>query len=353
MVSDMDYSSFAVGKRMVGDGQPVFIVVDVAQAHDGSLGTAHAFIDVIAHCGADAVKFQTHIAAAESTPFEPFRVKFSRQDATRYDYWKRMEFTANQWRGLAEHAREKGVEFLSSPFSIEAVDLLDSLGVPAWKIGSGEIANDHLLTRLLQSGKPIFVSTGMSSLAEIDSCLMRILSTQIPCLLYQCTSLYPCPPEQVGLQMLKEFRKRYAVPVGLSDHSGSPWFGVAATALGAASVEVHIAMSRESFGPDVLASLTPDDLSTMVRGIREVETSMRVPVDKDVFAAAHSELRTLFGRGIVTRMPVKKGTVLTAEMLSTKKPKKGLPPAFMPELLGRVVRCDLSADHFILFEDLL
>jgi len=348
----MDCGVFAVGKRSVGDGQPVFIVVDVAQAHDGSLGTAHAFIDIVARAGADAVKFQTHIAAAESTPDEPFRVKFSRQDATRYDYWKRMEFTAEQWRGLAEHAAEKGLEFLSSPFSVEAVDLLEKLGVPAWKIGSGETTNDHLLARLLPSGKPVLVSSGMSTLAEIDSILKRIESMQIPCLLYQCTSLYPCPPEQVGLESLQELRRRYGVPVGLSDHSGSPWFGVAAAALGAASVEVHIAMSRESFGPDVAASLTPEDLTRMVRGIREVEASLKTHVDKDEFANTHSELRSVFGRGIVTKVSVKKGTVLTEEALSTKKPTKGLPPSAMQDLIGRVVLRDLPEDYFILFEDL-
>lgn len=348
----MDQQVFAVGKRLVGDSQPTFIVVDVAQSHDGSLGTAHAFIDIIAQTGADAVKFQTHIAAAESTLDEPFRVKFSRQDATRYDYWKRMEFTFDQWRGLAEHAKEKGLEFLSSPFSLEAVDLLESVGVPAWKIGSGETANDHLLSRLLQSGKPVFVSSGMSSLAELDSIMTRIKDRQIPCLLYQCTSLYPCPSEQVGLKFLQEFRRRYGVPVGLSDHSGSPWFGVAATALGAASVEVHIAMSRESFGPDVAASLVPEDLSRMIRGIREVESSLRMSLDKDAFALDHMELRSLFGKGIVTKAPVKKGTILTEQILTIKKPAKGLPPSALPEVIGRVVQRDLPADHFILLEDL-
>ncbi len=348
----MDISKFSIGQRLVGDGQPVFIVADVAQAHDGSLGTAHAFIDSIARAGADAVKFQTHIASAESTQFEPFRVKFSRQDATRYDYWKRMEFTHDQWQGLAEHAWERGLEFLSSPFSVEAADVLEKIGVPAWKIGSGEIANSHLLDHLLQSGKPMLVSTGMSSVAEIDACMLRISGTSTPCLLYQCTSLYPCPPEKVGLHLLQKFRDRYGVPVGLSDHSGSPWFGVAAAALGAASVEVHIAMSRESFGPDVVASLTADELALMVRGIREVERSLRAPVDKDAFAAEHAELRAVFGRGIVTRMPIKKGTRLSADMLSTKKPAKGLPPSAMPEILGRIVLGDLPADHFIQLEDL-
>src|SRR5690242_20837270 len=120
------------------------VIGEVALSHDGSVGLAHAFVDAIANAGADAVKFQTHIAAAESTPSEPFRVKFSRQDKTRYDYWKRMEFTEDGWQGLADHARERGLLFLSSPFSIEAVDLLERIGVPLWKIASGETSNTTL-----------------------------------------------------------------------------------------------------------------------------------------------------------------------------------------------------------------
>ena len=120
------------------------------------------------------MKFQTHIAAAESTPAEPFRVKFSRQDATRYDYWERMEFTEEQWRGLAEHCRERGVLFISSPFSLEAVDLLERIGQPLWKIASGEVSNTRLLDRVLETGAPVLLSTGMSPLAEIDAAVARV-----------------------------------------------------------------------------------------------------------------------------------------------------------------------------------
>src|SRR5437660_3801494 len=145
------------------DGRPearCLIVGEVAQAHDGSLGTAHAFIDAIATAGADAVKFQTHIASAESTPEEPWRVKFSMQDATRYEYWKRMEFTEEQWCGLKKHALEKGLKFLSSPFSVEAVELLTRVGVAAWKVASGEVSNEPMFRAMASSGLPIFYLTG-------------------------------------------------------------------------------------------------------------------------------------------------------------------------------------------------
>src|ERR671939_371718 len=137
------------------------IIGEVAQAHDGSLGLAHAFIDAIADAGAHAVKFQTHIAAAESTPGEPWRVKFSRQDASRYDYWKRMEFTEEQWHGLKQHADESGVQFLSSPFSVEAVELLTRVGVAAWKVASGEVSNQPMFQKMAETRWPILLSTGM------------------------------------------------------------------------------------------------------------------------------------------------------------------------------------------------
>jgi N,N'-diacetyllegionaminate synthase len=193
------------------------IVAEVAQAHDGSLGMAHAYIDAIANAGADAVKFQTHIAAAESTPSEPWRVKFTEQDATRYDYWKRMEFTEPQWHGLKKHAEEKGLSFLSSPFSVEAVELLTRVGVAAWKIASGEVNNIPLFERLASTGLPIFLSTGMSSLDEIDAAVEQVKGSGAALTVLQCTSAYPCPAEKVGLNLIPFFRERYQCNVGLSD----------------------------------------------------------------------------------------------------------------------------------------
>src|SRR5438093_768228 len=160
--------SFRVGPRPVGAGHPCLIVGEIAQAHDGSLGFAHAFIDSFAGAGADAVKFQTHIAAAESTPAEPWRVKFSPQDVTRYDYWRRMEFAEEHWDGLKRHAEERGLVLLSSPFSGEAVDLLERLGMVAWRVASGEVPNAPLLDRLLATKGPLLLPSGMSSLTELD-----------------------------------------------------------------------------------------------------------------------------------------------------------------------------------------
>lgn len=339
-----------IGPHTLGPGHPVFIVMEVAQAHDGSLGTAHAFIELASAVGADAVKFQTHIASAESTKREPFRVKFSRQDETRYDYWKRMEFTAEQWKGLATHAMEKGLVFLSSPFSLEAVDVLEDCGVPAWKVGSGEVGNTLLLERMLETGKPILLSTGMSSWEEIDYAVALIQQAGAPLMLYQCTSKYPCRPEDVGLRLIQSMQDRYGMPVGLSDHSGSPYFGIAAAALGAASVEVHMTMSSYAFGPDVPVSLVPEDLKRLVEGIRLIERAMRPPLGKDAMALQLEPMRAMFGRSIVAATDLKKGTILGHEHLAVKKPAGGIPPSELTAFIGKTLLEDVVMDTPMSFD---
>lgn len=321
------------------------IVGEVAQGHDGSLGMAHSFIDACARAGADAIKFQTHIAAAESTPSEPWRVKFSRQDASRYDYWRRMEFTEEQWHGLKQHADERGLQFLSSPFSIEAVDLLTRVGVAAWKVASGEVSNTLLLDRMLATGLPMLLSSGMSSLHELDAAVAMVQKVGVPLTVLQCTSAYPCPPEKIGLNMLSFLRDRYECAVGLSDHSGTIYAGLAAATLGISMLEVHVTFSREMFGPDVPASVTLEELRQLVEGIRFIEAMRAHPVDKDAMAETMAPLRHLFTKSVVACTDLPAGTVLRAEHLTVKKPGTGIPAARLHDLIGRTLSCAVARDQ--------
>lgn len=328
------------------------VIGEVAQAHDGSLGTAHALIDAIAAAGADAVKFQTHIAAAESTPGEPWRVRFSPQDESRYDYWKRMEFTAEQWAGLKAHAEERGLLFLSSPFSVEAAEMLDRLGTKAWKVASGEVGNPVLFDFLLGTDKPVMISTGMSPLAEIDAAVARVVERGAPLAVLQCTTAYPCPPEKVGLNLIPFFRERYGCAVGLSDHSGTIYPGLAAVTLGAEVLEVHVTLSREAFGPDVPASLTTAELRQLVEGVRFLARALSHPVDKDGMAGEMEPLRRMFTKSVVARADLPEGTVLAPEHLAVKKPGGGIPASRMAELIGGRLRRAVKADEPLRFEDL-
>ncbi len=331
----------------------VMVVGEVGQAHDGILGTAHAFVDAIADAGADAVKFQTHIAAAESRTDEPWRVEFSYQDASRYDYWRRMEFAPDAWAGLRRHAESRGLAFLSSPFSLEAVALLREVGVAAWKVASGEVANPPLLDAVAATGQAVLLSSGMSSWSELDAAVERLRAGGAgPLAVLQCTSMYPLTPERVGLNVLAQIRQRYGCAAGLSDHSGSIVAALAAVALGARVVEVHVTLSRAMFGPDVAASVTHDELATMVRGIRHVEVMLRSPVDKDAMAEELAPMRALFGRSLVPRAPLPAGHRLADGDLVAKKPGGGIPPARLASVVGRRLRRPLDVDEPLADHDL-
>ncbi|MEM7285157.1 MAG: N-acetylneuraminate synthase family protein [Actinomycetota bacterium] len=343
MSDGTDQRAFVIGDRRVGPDDPPFVIAEIAQGHDGSLGTAHAYVDVAARCGADAVKFQTHIAEAESTPAEPWRVKFSPQDETRFEYWQRMEFSAEQWAGLAGHCAEAGIAFLSSAFSLEAVDLLASLDMAAWKLASGEVTNVEMIDHMLATGRPLLTSSGMSPVAEIDAIVERARAADTPVGVFQCTSSYPCPPETIGLNVVSDFVDRWGVPVGLSDHSGTIYPALAATTLGASMIEVHLTFSREMFGPDVPSSLTPDELTSLVDGSRFIHASMRSPVDKDEVAERMEPMRKLFTKSLVTSRALSAGAVLEPGDLLARKPGSGIPAARLADVVGSRLTRDVEA----------
>ncbi len=330
---------------------PAFIIAEVAQAHDGSLGTAHAYIDAAAKTGADAVKFQTHIAAEESSEFDTWRVKFSRQDATRFDYWKRMEFTEPQWLELKQHAEEKGLVFLSSPFSLAAIRMLERIGAPAWKVASGEVTNRLFLDAMIATRKPVLVSSGMSYLEEMDATVALLKSANSPVAVFQCTTAYPCPPDKIGLNQVSEMMQRYGCPVGLSDHSGTPYPSQAAVTLGARLIEVHITFSREMFGPDVSASLTTQEFAQMVEGIRFIERMKSSPMVKDASAEQMEPLRRMFGQSLVAATDLQAGTVLSRDNLSCRKPGHGISAANVESVVGKQLKRAVKAAQFLSLDD--
>jgi N,N'-diacetyllegionaminate synthase len=328
------------------------IIAEVAQAHDGSLGMAHSFIDLAVDAGADTIKFQTHIADEESSLDEPWRVKFSKQDKTRFDYWKRMEFTEDEWIGLKQHCDERGIEFMSSPFSIKAVEMLDKIGVKEWKIASGEVTNTPLFNAIAKTKKPVLLSTGMSSLKEIDEAVDIIKKNNLDLTVLQCTSMYPTEPEKLGLNMINFFKQRYNCKSGLSDHSGNIYSGLAAAALGANVIEVHITFSKKMFGPDVPVSLDFEQLKSLVEGVGFIEKALNHPVDKDKIADELKELRSIFNKSIVAGTDIPANSVLSEELLAFKKPGTGLTPNKIESVLGRKVKRDIKTNEQIKLQDL-
>ncbi len=328
----------------------VFVVAEVAQAHDGSLGILHSFIDACAAAKVNAVKFQVHIAEAESSAQEPFRVKFSRVDATRRDYWQRMTLSDEHWAGVKAHCEEAGVEFLATPFSNAAVDLLERLDVVRYKVGSGDIANALLIERIARTGKEAILSTGLGTLAEIASAAKRLRSGGVAVL--QCTTRYPTPAKDVGLGAIALLREKLNCPTGLSDHSGTVYAGIAAAALGATVVEAHVTFDRRMFGPDAPASLTVDEFRQLVDGIRFVEAARAGEAGKIVDPELE-QLRSTFGRTLAVNRDLPVGHVLTFEDLEAKKPAgQGLPAADLDLIIGRRLARAKARWEFLVQDDL-
>ncbi len=328
------------------------IIAEIAQAHDGSLGILHSLVDAVASTGVDAIKFQVHIADAESSALEPFRVRFSPVDATRYDYWKRMELSLAEWRLLKEGCEARGVEFLATPFSNAAVDLLEEVGVNRYKVGSGDMANPLLLERIARTGKEVILSTGLGSLEELDAATAMLQERGNPYAVLQCTTRYPTVAEDVGLAWLARFRERYRCPVGLSDHSGTIYAGLGAVALGAVVVEAHVTFDRRMFGPDAKASLTVDEFARMVEGIRFLEKARTSGPDKSLDDGKR-KLRRMFGKSLAVNRDLPAGHVLIFEDLEGKKPADaGVAVGELDNVIGRALTRGKRRWEFLQQDDL-
>ena len=331
---------------LTNEMQPL-IIAEIAQNHDGSLGMAHSYIDACADIGVHAIKFQTHIASEESSFDDEFRVNFSYQDKNRYEYWKRMEFTKKQWLELKNHADQRNIIFLSTPFSLAAIKLLNEIGIEGWKIGSGDTSKDGILTNILQTKLPLILSTGMSRWSEIDS-LVNILKDQGTnfCLM-QCTSKYPTSLEDVGINILSDLKRKYSCRVGLSDHSGSISPSLFAIAQGFNVIEIHATFDRRMFGPDIKSSLTLDEIQNIVNFAKDIHTMSTNPVKKDKIADELSEQKKLFGRSLTYNKDFFEGHILRREDLSLKKPGTGIPIEDISNFLGKKLNKNVKMNRLL------
>ncbi|NAS29826.1 N-acetylneuraminate synthase [Flavobacteriaceae bacterium R38] len=330
----------------------MYIIAEIGQAHEGSLGMVHAYIDAVAKTGANAIKFQTHIAEAESSVHEPFRVKFSKQDKTRFDYWKRMEFTPEQWIEIGKHCKEVGLTFISSPFSNQAVDVLEAAEVEIYKIGSGEVSNFLLLRKIIETEKKIIISSGMSSWEELDKTVSFLEKHNADYSILQCTTSYPTRPEEYGLNVINELKERYNVPIGFSDHSASIATGIAAVALGAEILEFHVVFNKEMFGPDVSSSLTMEETKMLISGVTSVKEALMHPIDKGD-NSQFNELKNIFEKSLSVNKNVSKGHIITFSDLEAKKPKgMGISASEFETVIGKTMKTDLKQWDFLNEKDL-
>lgn len=328
------------------------IIAEIGQAHDGSVGILHSYIDALSNTGIDAIKFQTHIAEAESSVFETFRVPFSYVDKTRYDYWRRMQLTIEQWIEVKEHCHKAGLQFISSPFSCKAVDVLEEAGVDWYKIGSGEVNNLLLLDKISQTRKPVILSSGLSTIEELDVAVTFFKERKSVIALLQCTTAYPTQPDQWGLHIIKELRSRYNITTGLSDHSGDIMAGLAATALGAEMLEFHVVFDKRMFGPDAKASIEIDEVERLVHGVNQIRASLENKGNKNSMVENH-HLKKLFGKSLCVNKSVPENHLIRFEDLDAKKPAgHGIPPCEYRAIVGKRLKKALKQWDFLNDQDL-
>lgn len=340
-------TDFVVGARTIGAGQPPFVIAEIGINHEGSLEKALQMVDAAADAGADCVKIQTHITHFEMVPNDI--VPANAPDRL-WDIIKRCELTPDEEAAVKSRCDERGVVFLSTPFSREAADQLEALGVPAYKIGSGECNNIPLLEHVARKGKPIILSTGMNDLESVAESVNAIQRYDVPLMLLHCVSMYPTPYECVHLPAITQLQERFGLPVGLSDHSIGIFTCLGAVALGACMLEKHFTLTRDWPGPDVPISIEPRELADLVVGSNAVWQAAKgskqiLPGEQPVIDFAYAS--------VVSIAPITAGESLSLDNVWVRRPGTGEFPANqLKALLGRTAARDIPANVQISSDDI-
>jgi N,N'-diacetyllegionaminate synthase len=331
--------------RQIGPGWPCFIIAEAGVNHNGSVEMAHRLVDAAADSGADAVKFQTFRAedlVTRDAPMADYQAANTGSKESQFELLKRLELSREAHRELVDHAAKRSILFLSTPFDEASAHFLGDLGVPAFKVSSGELTNLPFLETLARTGKPIILSTGMGTLAEVEcavTAIRRAGNNQIVVL--HCVSCYPAMPADVNLRAMHTMQAALGLPVGYSDHTLGTETALAAVALGACVIEKHFTLDRELPGPDHKASLTPSELCAMVAAARNVEAALGTGVKAP--AASERNTAAVARKSLVASRDIAAGTPITGDMIAVKRPGTGLPPAQKSSLVGRVARREIRA----------
>jgi N,N'-diacetyllegionaminate synthase len=330
-----------------------YIVAEIGNTHEGSVGLAKMFAAAAADCGVDAVKFQTHIFHEESLESAPNPPYFKGE--SRKNYFERTSFTRNQWVELKEFCEKKlKIDFFSTPFSIAAIELLESIGVHTFKIPSGDVNNTPFLERIARTKKKVVLSTGMSSWDDIDSAVEILQSNNCgELIILQCTSAYPCPPELSGLNIIEELSSRYKnIKIGYSDHTNGHTIPLAAVIKGACFIEKHFTLSKKMYGSDALNATEPEEFKELVMAIRVLEDAILNPVDKDQVAESLHNMKDTFEKSIVLSRPLNKGHKLRFDDLAFKKPGDGIKANLYKKVIGCKITESANKDFKLSWKDL-
>ena len=343
---------FRIAGQVIGPGE-AFVIAEAGVNHDGDIDVAHRLIDAAADAGAGAVKFQTFVPealAAERAPTAAYQAANDEGDDQRA-MLARLALPGDAWAPLQRHARDRGIEFLSTPFDDASADLLDELDVPGFKVGSGELTNLPFLGRLARKGRPMIVSTGMATMLEVAAAVDAIRGTGLEQLaLLHCVSAYPADPGDANLRAMATMRDAFGLWTGWSDHTPGIELPVAATALGAAIIEKHLTLDQGRRGPDHAMSLEPDAFAAMVTAIRGAEAATRGDGTKRP-TPAEVEIAAVARRSLHWARDLPLGAVIDEDALVAQRPGTGLPPARTRDLVGRRTTRAVTAGALVQEDD--
>lgn len=341
-----------VGTRYIGKGEPTFIVAEIGVNHNGNMDLVKKLIDEASNAGVDAIKFQkfkTEALVTKNAPKAKYQEVTTDKSESQYDMLKRLELTEDNLRELYSYATSKGIEAFATPFDDESVDFLYDLGVKAYKVGSGDITNIPMLKKMAKKGLPIILSAGMSTLGEIEDALEAIrMEGNENIILMHCTSNYPTNEEDVNLRAMNTMMTAFQLPTGYSDHTMGTSISIAAVAMGAVIIEKHFTLDRNLAGPDHKASLEPQELKELVTGIRNVEKALGSPIKRP--NKSEMDVKHVAQKSVVATQDIKKGDVITREMLTVKRPGGGIKPKYLELIVGRKAAVDIPQDTIILFD---
>jgi len=344
-----------IGNCYVGGGARCFIIAEAGVNHNGDIKLAKKLIDIALEAGADAVKFQT-FRTEEVVSNIAAKARYQQETTgaagSQFGMLKKLELTEKDFRDLFAFARKQGIVFLSTPFDKRSVDLLDELAVPAFKIPSGEITNVPLLTHIASKNKPVILSTGMSTLSDIEEALRALREEGADdIILLHCVSSYPAEVEDINLRAIETLECAFGLPAGLSDHTVGIIVPIAAVAMGACVIEKHFTLDKSLPGPDHRVSLEPAELKQLVMAIRDVEKAMGNGIKTP--AKEESKNKTVARRSLVARVDIPRGATITEEMVSIKRPGGGIEPKYINTIIGKKASHNIRRDELIIFSKLL
>lgn len=351
-ISFIAMKKIKIGDRLVGDGEPCFIVAEAGVNHNGDPSLAKQLIKIAAEAGADAVKFQKRTnediltKAALAAPY----IKPTALAPTYGEHRAKLELSEDVWMELSAFAEGKGIMFSASAWDPKSADFLERLNVPFYKVPSADLTNLPLLAHIARKGKPVILSTGMSTLEEVDEAVAAIKKHNDQLIIMHCVSNYPCRDEEVNLRVMDTLQERYGVPIGYSSHDKGVAIPAVAVALGANVIEKHFTIDRTMVGPDHAASLEPQGLEKMIKYIRHSESALGS--NEKFINQAEKDVRIRLAKSIVAKREIPKGTLITTDMLTVKGPGSGLKPKYIVELCGRISPVDIKEDTLIPHEAL-